>query len=212
MDTILLGQICSNCGEYKEISEFYKSKGSKFGYLRKCKKCIIADRKEYVNKNRDKVNSRNKGYYHTTTWRKEGMKKYKENNPEKIKESSDKWRKNNPEKIKERHQKWYKENKEESNLVTKEWRKNNREKVNGYSRDFRKKHKDKVLKSVKKWGKKNPEKVRAYQRKCMVSVRKNLGDMYIRNLLGLSKSDVTQELIETKRLQVKIKRLILNKS
>lgn len=67
-----------------------------------------------------------------------------------------------------------------------------------------------------KWRKNNPNKVKAYRDKQKNNMKKyadfnreKLTDRYIRNRLGLSVNDeVSQELIESKRLQIKIQRLL----
>ena len=38
---------CSNCGEVKPLTEFYKNKGMKDGYQYECKKCNSERYKEY---------------------------------------------------------------------------------------------------------------------------------------------------------------------
>ena len=50
---------CSNCGELKPFSEFYKDKCSKDGLKSQCKKCA----KEYYENNKEKIKEYNKNNY-----------------------------------------------------------------------------------------------------------------------------------------------------
>jgi len=68
---------CSNCGELKPFSEFYKDKCSKDGLQSYCKKCM----KEYYENNKEKINKQQKEYY--------------ENNKEKINKQQKEYNKNN---------------------------------------------------------------------------------------------------------------------
>jgi len=68
---------CSNCGELKPFSEFYKQKNSKYGVQSRCKECEKEHNKKYYENNKEK------------------MKEYYENNKEKILEYKKEWRENN---------------------------------------------------------------------------------------------------------------------
>lgn len=46
---------CSSCGETKNLSLFYKHKGTKDGYYTKCKSCNDAYNKTYYEKNKEKI-------------------------------------------------------------------------------------------------------------------------------------------------------------
>lgn len=46
---------CSKCGFEKDIMDFYRSKATKDGYQSRCKKCALKHRKEYYEKNKDKI-------------------------------------------------------------------------------------------------------------------------------------------------------------
>lgn len=101
---------CNKCKEEKEYREFHKNKSNKDGYHYICKECRKIESSKYYDKNRsiliDKINNyrkHNKGYLETN-------KRYKENNPEKIKHLKKKWSRS--EKCKELNRKYYQENKE----------------------------------------------------------------------------------------------------
>lgn len=81
-------KICSKCGEEKELSEFYKRKISKDGYMGTCKECEIKRVKEYQLNNNQKVVISRKNY-----------------------------RNNNLETMKEKQKKYYNENKEQINKI-----------------------------------------------------------------------------------------------
>lgn len=107
------------------------------------------------------------------------------NNPKKAKEQSLNRRKNNKEKLLEMTRNWRKNNPEKSKSSSKKWRKNNigNEKAKEGSRN---------------WKKSNPEK----RTKHGIIMR-------IKNKFGI---DPTIELIEVKRLQITLHRLIKEKS
>ena len=122
---------CTKCGEVKELSEFYKRKGTKDGFFGHCKACV-----KIHNAKRQKENPE-KAREYIAKWRKENTEKARANNA--------KWAKKNPEKVKASNAKWYKENSEKVMVDVAKWKKENPEKVKA---------------STKRWVKKNPEKVK----------------------------------------------------
>ena len=134
----------------------------------------------------------------------------------------------NKEKIREYQKKYYEENKERIKQLKRKWDSENREKIREY-----------VRKQTEKAFKEDPEKVRAARRlrkakqKAKDPVRYNamanavnkkqyrkmvdeLWDCYVRRLLCkhegvLSAKDIPQELIEAKRLEVQIRRMVNEK-
>lgn len=106
---------CSKCKEAKSTAEFYKNKSSSDGLTSWCKSCIKLGVKKYQENNPEKVKEYNKKYRKNNPEKgKEYAKKWRERNPEKLKEKSRKWRENNPEKEKERKKKWYENKKKNS--------------------------------------------------------------------------------------------------
>ena len=72
-------RICTNCGEEKELSEYYIGRT-------KCKSCYSDQKKIYREKNKDDINQKNKIYYYQNHTRMlEKRKKYRKNNIELIK-------------------------------------------------------------------------------------------------------------------------------
>jgi len=116
---------CSRCREIKPVSEFYKHKINKDGYVHNCKNCHKLEVREWQKNNSERVI--------------EVARKYRENNLERIRESSrkssKKCRRNNPEKARERTRK-----------SMEKWRENNpewaREKGRKANRRQRIKNKD----------------------------------------------------------------------
>ncbi|MEO5348932.1 MAG: hypothetical protein H7836_04735 [Magnetococcus sp. YQC-3] len=118
---------CFKCKIEKELTEFCKSKKSKDGHYYYCNDC----RKEYYRKNEIKFRKKTRDYYNNNKetilsqssnrlktdeeYRKRRlgiMKKYRINNPEKVKISTSTWSKNNPDKIAEKNlRRWHIESK-----------------------------------------------------------------------------------------------------
>jgi hypothetical protein len=83
------GKVCSKCGEWKELSEYYNRKSTKSGKMAWCKKCDKKKCKQYR-----ATSGYTKKYYEANI---EHIKEYREENKEKIKQ----WFENNKEHIKE---------------------------------------------------------------------------------------------------------------
>lgn len=99
-------KICSHCHQEKSINGFGKNKSENDGYQHNCKICRAKQNKAYRQKNSKKISEIEKNYRNTGKG-KLARKKYKINNPEKIKKierkSTKKCRKNNPEKFRARN-------------------------------------------------------------------------------------------------------------
>lgn len=82
-----------------------------------------------------------------------------------------------------------------------------------YMIKWRKNNPDLHLASVAKYGKKFPERVANYRKKSQAKSILNLEPSYVAVLLGISLSELTDELLELKREQLKIHRAVkqLNK-
>lgn len=97
------------------------------------------------------------------------------------------YRKKNPEKVRECQYKWIEANRDRFDEVKREWSKLNRTKTNSYTQ---------------KWHKKNPEKKSVYNKKYIDLLK----DCYIAKIIGKPKSEITQEIIDTTRLIIQLKR------
>lgn len=82
---------CPVCGEVKLLEEFYPKKGTKDGFMWRCKKCDNESCKKYREKNKDKL--------------KKKSKQYRENNKEKLLiKSREAWNKNKDKRNKQRRE------------------------------------------------------------------------------------------------------------
>jgi hypothetical protein len=72
--------------------------------------------------------------------------------------------------------------------------------------------KQRAINNSRVWAKQNPEKVKAYSRKNEKRYAKQLTDSYVRRLLRqhnqLDAADIPQPLVEVKREEIKLKRLL----
>ena len=116
-----------------------------------CMNKVIPNRtkKEYleIKENQDKV--------------KENSKKWRENNPEKLKEYNKEYREKNKEKVKENRKKWCKNNpekvKEKAKECSKKWRENNKEKDKERQKKYRENNREKAKENSKIYYEKNKE-------------------------------------------------------
>lgn len=112
---------CSDCGENKELSEFYKqekvnAKGKRYIYYHpRCKKCDIKKSSEWIKSNPQKAKKNFKKYIHTTKGRKAQIRKSKKYRYSKRKQ----WEKNNSDKIKQYNQ--YRVMNKTHNISKEEW-------------------------------------------------------------------------------------------
>lgn len=58
-----MGKTCTICNEEKELDQFAKNKLMKDGHINQCKSCRSAYIKKYQENNKEKLSSRNKAYY-----------------------------------------------------------------------------------------------------------------------------------------------------
>jgi hypothetical protein len=154
---------------------------------------------------------------------KKTRKKYRNENKEMIAEKSKQYYKNNKESFRIRHRHYYHENQEGLKVWNKEWRDNNKKRRAERGKKYRLVNKVKIKKNAldyyhrnktlcdlknKKWKKNNAEKYRASIAKWDAKKRLHLYDAYIRKLLNLNKEGAPKELVEVKREQLKLYRLL----
>ena len=166
---------------------------------------LKAMKKAWANKpeNRDRRNAWSRKYY-------------SENREEIL--ARDKIKRATPE-SKERLRIYYLKNKEAVCLRSKKWVKENQEKARKTHKNWYAKNREYAIKRSVEWHKENPEKTRAIGRKYMLNNKEkysikskasaaNLDDSYIKNLFSgkLGVKNPPQELIELKRVQLKIYR------
>ena len=166
---------CPRCKTYKAREEFFKKKTSKWGLAGMCKACASMAKRKYRENNPEKV--------------KEANRKYRENNLEKKKERNRKYRENNPEKVKERNRKYRENNPEKVKEANRKYRENNPEKAKERYRKYR----ENDLEKAKERGRKYAER---------------LTDRCITDRLKQGNLPVTPEFIKLKRQQITMKRTL----
>lgn len=118
--------ICKNCNIDKDLTEFHKSKKSKKGYNSSCKICVriknLKSVKKYRENNADKVSESNK--------------KYRDNNRGIINKRQVEWNLKNKDRVSESKKIFFQENKEKINKTRKLYYQNNKEKINKKAREY----------------------------------------------------------------------------
>lgn len=156
-----------------------------------------AYQKEYYAKNRERIL--------------EKFKKQKDERAEYYKQYCEK----NKERIKEKRKEYQAKNRERINQVSREWAKKNFEKNSEKVREARRIGKEKRKN-------KDPQRynklLRKYAKKYEIKMVEELKDCYVRSLLckhgvvaRIPATNIPQELVEAKRLEIKIRRLVNEK-
>ena len=125
------------------------------------------------------------------------------------KEAKQSWFINNPEKAKiskEKMKHWRSENVEKCNQISRRWARENKEKARAWAIANPEKYK----KSKLEWKKAHPGKVIETRIKAKKKAREGLSDSYVVDVLcniqGISAALITKELIDAKRVHLKITR------
>jgi len=195
-----------------------------------------AKQKEWYEKNKEAINARAREQYHltkpppkpkkpkrTVEERLAYQKEYYRQNRERILAQIKKWQAENPEYLKE----WKEKNKERYKEIRKKWEANNRDRINEASKKRQQAAFEKDPEKVRaarrrnkaRQKAKNPEKYREMtnrvNKKQYDKMVSELWDGYIRQLLckhgaviRMSAKDIPQELVEAKRLEIQIRRLL----
>lgn len=157
--------------------------------------------KEYRKKNKDAIDKRMRAHYE------ENKDRYREialKNKESRRESSRRYKAKNKEKVRAARKAYYQKNKEQ--ILSSVDKAAKRE----YYRDYCKNNKEKMLDKNKRYYQKNKE----LRKQKIKDYTAGLTDYYVKNTLtnnskgGLKPSDIPRELIELKREQLKLHRLI----
>ena len=98
------------------------------------------------------------------------------------------------------------------NEYNKAWNKRNSEKVKEWARRYRKRNRERVNATALLWVKRNIEKSREIRRKSGNKVCASLTNSYIATVLGIGVKYLPKELIEAKREQLKLVRLLKEKN
>ena len=185
---------CTKCGEEKEAtSEFFcRSKTGKNGFRADCKKCKNAKKGIDASLFANCMKKCNKCKEEKTASEFYKSKEGKYGVTSTCKKchcvATRIWQKNNPEKVIKSQRLYDKKNLEKNSKRMSIWRENN------YERN---------IQNARQWTKNNPDKIKQYSKKQAV----NLSDSMVRSIIRINKEDCPPELIEVKRLQLKIKRL-----
>lgn len=181
MDDNIKYKTCTKCHENKPISDFLKHTG-------KCKSCRSAYTKEYKKINKEKIRVAKRLYRKTAKY-KEKKKQYRIRHKEEIKIRQKNWYENNKEKLLFKHAEYRRKN--APFHWSREW----------YS-NYKKISKDQYLKLLNK------------KRKYSKVQSEILSDRYISSLIKDNykiKCKIPNELIESYRQQIKVKRLLKKK-
>ena len=100
-----------------------------------------AKRREYREKNKDKI----------AEYQKEYCKKYREDNKDGIKERSKEYVKENKDKIVQYKKEYYKKNKEKVDKKNKKYQEDNKKKISLYLKEYNKKNKERIRKKGRKY-------------------------------------------------------------
>ena len=176
-------KVCSKCGEAKSFDRFNKDASTIDGMNRSCRTCISAYKSALRKANPEhaaRCNARAKAWREENADRNTSRQKhYHQKNKAVRNAKSNAWKAMHPEKNK---------------AITNKWRNENKEKITQYSKDYRAKN----LLQIKERETKNVEFLTdTYVRRTFVS-----------NGEGFSSKIVPKQLIEAKRIQLQIKRLL----
>ena len=114
-------KICIKCGEEKPLTAkyFHKRKDSVDGYRNNCKECSVKWKKNYYDKNQERLIEYTKKYYKEHT---EERKQYRLEYYQKNKQLEKEYRKENKEHYSKLWVKWYKENGENNRIRNQKYR------------------------------------------------------------------------------------------
>ena len=149
---------CTKCGETLPATTeyFHKQKRGKYGLRSKCKKCILEQKKQYYEDNKDKISEYKKQYYEDN---KDKIKQYCENNKDKIAEYHKQYREDNKDKISEKNKQYYENNKDKIAERNKQWYEDNKDKISEKNKQYYEDNKDKIIERKKQYYENNKEKI-----------------------------------------------------
>ncbi len=115
---------------------------------------------------------------------------------------------------------YYKKNKKHLAKAAKKWIKNNIEKVRLIKSNWVKRNRSQINKRerenpeiYRKWDREHPERIKEIGKKTMQNAREKLSDYYVKSLIckhsdSLKHKDIPKTLVEVKKEQIKLQRLI----
>lgn len=197
----ILTKVCVTCNIEQPKSAFYKYENHIHS---KCKACSKVGYYKYAAENTEAVKEYRKKYYQANKERLTAyMREYSKNNPEKVKEMGKAWRENNPDKVLQARKNYVERNRDKISERNKQRWKNlwltNPDQIRAKKRKEYIKRRDYIL---------------AYNRKVAKQAVAEISDSYVKHLLsnhvpkGMNVADIPEALIEAKRLQLKIRRMV----
>ncbi len=139
---------CSKCGQEKPLSGFHKDKSGRLGVVSWCKVCVSEYKKQYHQKNKDKIAARQKQYRQENRDKElERSKQYYQENRDKMLEYAKQYQQENRDKITEYKKQYYQENREKMSEYYKQYRQENRDKISAYRHENR----DKISEGMKQY-------------------------------------------------------------
>jgi hypothetical protein len=197
----ILTKVCVTCNTEQPKSAFYKYGNHIHS---KCKACSKVGYYKYAAENTEAVKEYRKKYYQANKDRLTAyMREYCKNNPEKVKEMGKAWRENNPDKVLQARKNYVERNRDKISERNKQRWKNlwltNPDQIRAKKREEYVRRRDYIL---------------AYNRKIAKQAVAEISDAYVKHLLsnhvpkGMNVADIPEALIEAKRLQLKIRRMV----
>lgn len=181
MKLIELTKICTKCGERKPIDSFYKKEKCRFGVMSSCKVCVYKQVRKWREDNPEKMLEINRNWNKNNCEKiKKKSRKWYKNNSEKACEKSRKYRKENSDKVNAANRKWVKENPGKKQESDREYYENNTEKVNKTNKKWQENNPEKVIQYKLKWQKNNRDKVKIYENRYKKKRRKNDSKFHLR--------------------------------
>jgi hypothetical protein len=191
---------CSRCRVEKGEKEFNKSNNNKDGLQRNCRKCQSELHKISLAKGRDRLLALRREYY------RKNKDKYKKYNREHA-DIRRKYLKDNRDKILERTRKYVKANSDKIKKNRKEYELKNREKINKRTRKYWEAHKTEKKELGKKYRGKYKEIIKAKKAKSRVKHPEWEANRFFKDV-GIVKGNVSKDLVELKTFHIMLVREI----
>ena len=154
-------KVCSRCKKILVLNSnnFPKRKDSKDGFRNECKPCVKKKMKKYREENGDKLREYDRERY---LKRKDEVLEYQKE-----------YYKNNKEKIKDYRKKWYSDNIDQRKEYEKEYRETHKEEIREKNQKYYEDNKEQILEYKKEWRMNNPDKTFNYS--CKRRVKEKQG-------------------------------------
>lgn len=178
---------CSKCGETKPISEFRKTttgRAGKDGYHSWCKDCSNRHKREWYQKNRDRVLEYASQYSKTEKGVEVRRRTYAKNQ-DKILESKRRYDNENRPVLIQKSREAYWSNPDKFRKKASEWGKKNREKIKVQQRRYRDENRDSVRARSRRFYANNPDKAHEYINRRRATKKGNGGSYTTQEWEGL---------------------------